>query len=67
MFFLNMRALFFFNYFSGSYVTILDRVSDKKVQINGSYPDDYEVRNNTFFPETIVQMDLGMLYKERNI
>jgi hypothetical protein len=43
----------------------VERVSDKIIEINGSYPDDYEFENNTFFTETIVQTDLGMLSRER--
>ena len=49
----------------GSCLNIVERISDKIIVINGSYPDDYEFEKNTFFTETIVQTDLGMLSRER--
>ncbi len=64
-FFQSSIWMYRFYFVSGSYLTIVERVSDKIIEINGSYPDDYEFENNTFFTETIVQTDLGMLSRKR--
>ncbi|CAF3856205.1 unnamed protein product, partial [Rotaria magnacalcarata] len=44
----------------GSHVNIIERVSDKRIEFNGSYPDNYEFKNSTFFTETMVQTDSEM-------
>ncbi|CAF0772843.1 unnamed protein product [Rotaria sordida] len=51
------------SFIDGSHIKIVERVSDNRIEFNGSYPDDYEFKNNTFFTETMIQTDLGMLHK----
>ncbi|CAF0756370.1 unnamed protein product [Rotaria sp. Silwood1] len=53
------------SFIDGSHINIVERVSDKRIEFNGSYPDDYQFKNNTFFTETMIQTDLGMLHYGR--
>ncbi|CAF3915835.1 unnamed protein product [Rotaria sp. Silwood2] len=53
------------SFIDGSHISIIERVSDKRIEFNGSYPDDYEFKNNTFFTEIMIQTDLGMLHNGR--
>lgn len=39
---------------------MFERGYDKNIELNGSYPDEYKIENNTFFSETIIQTDVGM-------
>ncbi len=62
MFILTISIFILILLFLGTQFNIFERGFDKKIELNGSYPREYEFENNTFFPETIVQINLGMLH-----
>ncbi|CAM4846524.1 unnamed protein product [Rotaria magnacalcarata] len=51
----------------GSHVNIIERVSDKRIEFNGSYPDNYEFKNSTFFTETMVQTDSASCSHQQHV
>lgn len=61
--FIYLRKIRTFYYFwcLGSHINIIERASDQRIGFSGSYPNDYEFKNNTFIIETMVQINLGML------
>ncbi|UJR25150.1 hypothetical protein I4U23_006509 [Adineta vaga] len=44
----------------GSYLHIMEKVSDRIIRMNGTYSDEYQFENEFIFTETIIQTERGM-------
>ncbi|CAF0852080.1 unnamed protein product [Adineta ricciae] len=49
----------------GSYLHIIEKASDESIQLNGTYPDDYQFEQEMILAETVVQTRRGMLVASR--
>lgn len=54
-----------FEFISGSHLHITEKASDESIQLNGTYPDDYQFEQEIILTETVVQTQRGMLVASR--
>ena len=54
-----------FEFVLGSHLHITEKASDESIQLNGTYPDDYQFEQEMILSETVVQTRRGMLVASR--
>lgn len=47
-------------YLLGSHIRIVEKASDRTIDIRGLFPEKYQFENETLFSETFIQIDRGM-------